>query len=233
MALVKVCVSLTVSDKVEPVLYGPYLRQRVGQIDLVLSCGDLPYYYLEFIVSTLDVPLFFVHGNHDVPVATQTDWDPPQHPAVFDWGTDLHGRSLHYQGLILAGLEGCRVYNPGAPFQYTENQTAWQAFRLGWALRWNQLCYGRALDLLVTHAPAYSIHDAKDVAHTGFLTYLTLLQRYKPLLMIHGHNHVYNRSIAMETDYQDVHVVNSYGYRIIELAPAPSGHGWTLISTNQ
>jgi len=33
---------LTVSDKVEPVLYGPYIRERVGKIDLVLACGDLP-----------------------------------------------------------------------------------------------------------------------------------------------------------------------------------------------
>ena len=56
---------LTVSDKVEPVLYGPYIRERVGKVDLILACGDLPYYYLEYIVGLLDVPLFYVHGNHD------------------------------------------------------------------------------------------------------------------------------------------------------------------------
>ena len=58
---------LTVSDKVEPVLYGPYIRERVGKIDLVLACGDLPHYYLEYIIGLLDAPLFFVHGNHDRP----------------------------------------------------------------------------------------------------------------------------------------------------------------------
>jgi len=31
----------------------------------VLSCGDLPPYYLEFLVTVLDVPLFDVRGNHD------------------------------------------------------------------------------------------------------------------------------------------------------------------------
>ena len=56
---------LTVSDKVEPVLYSPYIRERVGQIDLILACGDLPDYYLEYIVGVLDAPLYFVHGNHD------------------------------------------------------------------------------------------------------------------------------------------------------------------------
>ena len=51
---------LTVSDKVEPVLYGPYIRERVGKIDLILACGDLPDYYLEYIVGVLDAPLYFV-----------------------------------------------------------------------------------------------------------------------------------------------------------------------------
>jgi len=40
---------------------------RFGDVELVLSCGDLPYYYLEYIVSMLNVPLLYVHGNHDAP----------------------------------------------------------------------------------------------------------------------------------------------------------------------
>ena len=34
--------------------------------DLVLSCGDLPFDYLEYLVSRLDVPVFYVPGNHDL-----------------------------------------------------------------------------------------------------------------------------------------------------------------------
>ena len=48
---------LTVSDKVEPVLYGPYARERVGKVDLILGCGDLPYDYLDYIASVLAEPL--------------------------------------------------------------------------------------------------------------------------------------------------------------------------------
>ncbi len=224
---------LTVSDKLEPVLYGPYIKERVGHVDLILACGDLPYHYLEFVVGLLDVPLFFVHGNHDVPVnASRLDY--PELPgAPLEWATNLHRRTVNYQGLLLAGLEGCRVYNPGSPFQYSEGEVSRQAFRLAWALRLNRLRYGRYLDVLVTHAPPYSIHDDRDVAHTGFYTYLSILRRYRPLLMVHGHNHVYRRGSAVDVDnvYHGVTVVNTFGFRIIELARGMAG-GWRIVSTN-
>ena len=72
---------LTVSDKVEPVLYGPYIRERVGQIDLILACGDLPYYYLEYIVSLLDRPLYYVHGNHDKAILRPSEPESAVRPA--------------------------------------------------------------------------------------------------------------------------------------------------------
>ncbi len=112
---------LTVSDKVEPVLYGPYIRERVGQVDLVLACGDLPYYYLEYIVGLLDVPLFYVHGNHDK-VMAPTSHGVPAASDTISWATNLHGRAVEHKGLLLAGLEGCRRYSPERPFQYTEGE---------------------------------------------------------------------------------------------------------------
>jgi Icc-related predicted phosphoesterase len=224
---------LTVSDKVEPVLYGPYIRERVGKIDLVLGCGDLPYYYLEYIVGLLDAPLFYVHGNHDavperriVPAAEASD------PRAFDWGTDLHGRRVHYQGLLLAGLEGCRMYKPGAPFQYQERQVRWQVLNLIWRLAWNRLRYGRYLDVLVTHAPPRGIHDAEDLPHQGFEAYLKLLRRCRPTLMIHGHTHVYNRNDITETDFGDTRIINTYGYRVLELAPQWETGGWELVRSS-
>jgi len=56
---------LTVSDKVVDCIYSPRLKEKFGDVELVLSCGDLPFYYLEYIVSILNVPLFYVMGNHD------------------------------------------------------------------------------------------------------------------------------------------------------------------------
>ena len=59
---------LAVTDKVVEFIYSPSLVEKFGGVDMVLSCGDLPYYYLEYIVSLLNVPLLYVHGNHDPPV---------------------------------------------------------------------------------------------------------------------------------------------------------------------
>lgn len=225
---------LTVSDKIEPVLYGPYLRERVGKIDLVLGCGDLPGYYLEYIVGLLDAPLFYVHGNHDQPApngarpleATGSAW------SIHDWGVDLHGRAVRYSGLLLAGLDGCRRYNPGASFQYSERQVSWQVFRLLQRLRWNRLRHGRYLDILITHAPPRGIHDADDLPHQGFAAYLKLLRAARPTLMIHGHTHIYNRNTVTESDFDGTRIINTYGYRVLELAPEWETGGWELVRSS-
>ncbi|MEJ5198441.1 MAG: metallophosphoesterase [Anaerolineae bacterium] len=225
---------LTVSDKVEPVLYGPYLRERVGKIDLVLGCGDLPDYYLEYIIGLLDAPLFYVHGNHDRPAPPGQD-RPPTPGAecgVYEWGVDLHGRTARYQGLLLAGLEGCRRYTPGAPFQYTEAQMRRQVYVLMARLFWNRLRYGRCLDILITHAPPAGIHDAEDVPHRGFAAYLPLLRICRPTLMIHGHTHIYNRNHVTETDFGATRIINTYGYRVLELAPQWETGGWELVRSS-
>ncbi len=231
---------LTVSDKVEPVLYGPYIRERVGKVDLVLACGDLPYYYLEYIVGLLDVPLYYVHGNHDK-VITQPHEDLRVEPVTtikpLSWATNLHMRRGCHDGLLLAGLEGCRQYNPGAPFQYRETAVRWQAQVLGARLLLNRLRYGRYLDILITHAPPRGIHDDEDLPHQGFETYLTFLRRFTPALMIHGHQHVYNRSMTTETDYGETRIINTYGYRVLELGRRTGDNGrttgWELVSSSR
>jgi uncharacterized protein len=224
---------LTVSDKVEPVLYSPFIRERVGEIDLILACGDLPYYYLEYIVDQLDAPLFFVHGNHDKLIPPANPFGVFASPAGLSWAVDLHARVRCYHGLLVAGLEGCRVYNPGAPFQYSESDVRWQTIRLAQRLVFNRCRYGRYLDILITHAPPRGIHDAADLPHQGFETYLRLLRCYRPLLMIHGHQHIYNRNDTSVTDYAGTRIINTYGYRVTELAPAAGGRGWEIVSTSR
>ena len=45
--------------------------------DLVIGCGDLPFDYLEYLVSRLDVPLLYVPGNHDASlVPPDMTWMP-------------------------------------------------------------------------------------------------------------------------------------------------------------
>ncbi|MGE5602288.1 MAG: metallophosphoesterase [Nitrososphaerales archaeon] len=220
---------LTVSDKVEPVLYGPYIRERVGQVDLILACGDLPYYYLEYIVGLLDVPLYYVHGNHDKVVAPNRH-DVPSTDATVSWATNLNGRTVEHRGLLLAGLEGCRRYSPERPFQYTEREMRFHTSRLGLKLLPNKLRHGRYLDILITHAPPRGIHDDEDIPHQGFESYLNFMRTYRPMLLIHGHQHVYNRNLTMETVYLGTRVLNTYGYRVIELVQNEGR--WQLVSSS-
>ena len=56
---------LAISDEVVDWIYSPSLSRRCGDVDAVISCGDLPIHYLEYVTSTLNVPCYYVRGNHD------------------------------------------------------------------------------------------------------------------------------------------------------------------------
>ncbi|MEM7345845.1 MAG: metallophosphoesterase, partial [Chloroflexota bacterium] len=98
---------LCVSDKVVEHLYSAGVAQRHKDIDLIIGCGDLPYYYLEFLVSMLNKPLFYVHGNHDVDKEYLADGSIITAPGG---GTNLHRVSYQEGELLLAGLEGSIRY---------------------------------------------------------------------------------------------------------------------------
>ena len=55
---------LSLSDVELPAIYNSRIKERFNEVDLVISCGDLPYYYLEYVITMLNVPLYYVHGNH-------------------------------------------------------------------------------------------------------------------------------------------------------------------------
>ena len=57
---------LTISDRVEKSFLKEHLlREKCHGIHLILACGDLPSYYLEYLLNSLNVPLYYVPGNHD------------------------------------------------------------------------------------------------------------------------------------------------------------------------
>jgi Icc-related predicted phosphoesterase len=202
---------LAVSDQVVKGIYSSHIRKRFGHVDIVVSCGDLPYSYLEYIVSMLDVPCFFVHGNHDGPIHT-ADGCVLTEPG--GW-IDLDGRTVESKGVLLAGLEGSIRYRPDGCFQYTEGEMTFKALQLALALAMNRVRYGRYLDILVTHAPPLGIHDGKDWPHRGFKVFLDLMDRFRPRYLLHGHKHIYGLE-AWQTHYRNTKVINVYPYRVIE-----------------
>lgn len=203
---------LVISDIVEDGLYNPGVMGRFGDVDLVLSCGDLPPYYLEYLVSTLNKPLYFVCGNHG-PFAERRDGDRVEIPGCVNIDT----RVVSAGGLLIAGLEGSMRYKPGARYQYTEMDMFWKIMRLVPRLLWNKLRHGRFLDILVTHAPPAGIHDAQDPCHRGFKQFLHFMDWFAPRYHLHGHMHLYLPFQERETDYKQTRVINAYGYYLLDI----------------
>jgi Icc-related predicted phosphoesterase len=206
---------LTISDKVDELLYSPAIKHLFADVDLVLGCGDLPHYYLEFIVTMLGGPLFYVVGNHANEIK---HYYKPAHQWEYPGGCEnIDGRIVHYKGLSIAGLEGSMRYNNNRHFQYTDREMAWKVRKLMPGLLLNKLFHGRYLDILISHAPPQGIHDKPDLCHQGFRALRTFIERFRPRYLIHGHVHVYSPSETTESVYHDTTVLNAYGYRTLEI----------------
>jgi len=203
---------LAVSDIELGFIYNLQIAQRFKGVDLLISCGDLPYYYLEFMISMINQPLYYVRGNHASPVEFTTAGERTN-----PWGaTDLHHRHVRTQeGLLLAGIEGSIRYNKG-DYQYTQGEMWGMVFDLIPGLIYNRVRYGRFLDIFVTHAPPWRIHDMADLPHHGIKAFRWLIRTFKPKYHLHGHIHVYHNKMVTQTQIGSTSVMNCYGYREFE-----------------
>ena len=199
---------LCVSDMEAPQLHNAdNLRRQYGDIDAVISCGDLSPSYLEFIATIIAAPMFYVRGNHDESYERQ----PPG-------GIDLHRQVVEFRGLTLAGLEGSIRYNKG-PIQYTQSQMLRMVLGLAPALLWNRWARKRGIDLFVTHSPAKDIHDGSDVAHRGFSSFLFFMKWFRPRYMLHGHVHTWDRRKVTRTEFESTCVLNINPFTVLQLDP--------------
>jgi Icc-related predicted phosphoesterase len=192
---------LSVSDVVDPMLYPRVDKGRFGRIDLVLGCGDLPPEYLSYLAHAFDAPLFYVKGNHDIRYQNR----PPL------GCRNIHERLVRFGGLKILGLEGSMWYN-GGPYQYTEKQMRRLVRRLQPVIWWRG-----GVDIIVTHAPPFGIHDARDVCHRGFECYWRFLLKHRPMYFVHGHIHRhFDNEADRRTRVAETVVINSYGHTLLE-----------------
>lgn len=195
---------LAIADAVSPVLYDYFEADRWRQVDIVLSAGDLPPEYLDFLCSSLNVPVLYVRGNHDGRYETSR----------FDGSENIHGRIVTYNGLRIAGFEGCRRYNHGGACQYTEAQMRRTVRRS----RIKALRHGPP-DIILSHAPASGCHDDTDECHRGFDCFHDAINSWKPSLFVHGHVHAYHRG-PTTSQVGNTTVINVFPYRLITVPAA-------------
>src|SRR3977135_4636799 len=90
---------LAVADEVDSRLYGNRALHARTSPDLILGAGDLPAYYLDYLVSKLDVPLYAIHGNHDAkpPLEGSSGYEV----CGASW---IGRRGVHIGGLLGAGF---------------------------------------------------------------------------------------------------------------------------------
>ena len=203
---------LSISDEVVSFIYSPRVKERFGDVDFVLACGDLPYAYQEYIISLLNIPLYFVHGNHD-PELEYGAGKPRSYPFG---GINLHRRIVRNHGLLLAGVEGCIRYSRRTLYQYTQREMWGHVLSLLPGLLFNKAIYGRYLDIFITHAPPKGIHEGKDWTHQGIRAFRWLLDTFQPRYYIHGHVHRYRPDTIVETQIGSTSILNTYPYRVIE-----------------
>ncbi|MCL4560773.1 MAG: metallophosphoesterase [Chloroflexi bacterium] len=205
---------LTVSDIEIDFIYSPVIADRFADVDLVLSCGDLSNYYLEYIISMLDVPLYFIRGNHH----NQEEYAVTGSRLAPWGGINLHARGVNHLGLLVAGVEGSLLYNYG-PCQYTQGEMWMWVFKLVPRLLFNRIRYGRFLDVFISHAPPWKVHDGSDQAHRGVNAFRWLDQTFHPAFHFHGHTHLYSSNAPIEEALGRTRVINTYGYRVTEIQP--------------
>lgn len=203
---------LAVSDQVVERVYTLANNGHFKGIDLILGCGDLPYTYLEYLLTVLNRPLFYVPGNHD------PDFNPRDERSKADGGSNLDLETAVYNQTLIGGFGGSVRYRPDGTNQYTQSEAFQRAYQMIPQLLVNRIKYRRALDILISHSPPMGIHDDNDQAHHGLKALNWLLGFAKPRYLFHGHTHFYRNNIAeFDTIIEETRIINVYPYKVIDI----------------
>lgn len=192
---------LVIGDEVVPAFYQYYRPGIFKGIDLIISCGDLPARYLEFIATVFNGDVLYVPGNHDE--------DYVAHPPL--GCINIDGRLFVWRGLRIFGLGGSMRYKEG-PYQYTQKEMK-RRLRKAWL----QLFSHQGIDIFVSHAPPFGLHDSSDLCHTGFEAFVTVLEKYKPKYYIYGHVHMNYGDFPRTDTFESTLMVNSFRQYVLDI----------------
>ena len=196
---------LVIADHEEKALWDDWseeMAEQFSDIDLILSAGDLDADYLEFLVTMLNVPLVYVHGNHD----ESYQKNPPQGCIDAD-GKIVEIKCGDPSGRIrILGLGGSMRYNDDAPYMFTKQGIKGKMKGQG------------AFEILLTHAPCKGCGDLEDLPHQGFACFNDLLNKRRPGLHVYGHVHrAYTEDFRRTINHPSgTLLVNADNYYVIE-----------------
>jgi uncharacterized protein len=181
---------LAIADEVSPFIYSENFPHNLPPFDLVLSAGDMPGY---------------VRDN------------TREHTRLPGGCLNAHAGVLEIGGVLIAGFEGSARYRPG-PHQYSEWQMHLLTRRLTPRLLLNQRRYGRAVDVLLTHAPPKGPHEGADFPHRGVGAFNRFVDLWRPKLHVHGHVHLNGANAPREyLTESGTRVINAFGFTLIDL----------------
>lgn len=193
---------LFIADEESRYYWDFYEKGKLDNIDLIVSCGDLAPQYLEFLATFTKCPILYIHGNHD---GCYKETPPGGCICIDD---DIYV----YKGLRIMGLGGCKCYNYGEN-QFTEEEMKKRYKKLRRKIKKNN-----GIDMLITHAPAYHLNDSEDLPHSGFKTFIDIMDEQTPMLFAHGHVHInYGRDFKRESTYNKTRIINAYEKYIVEI----------------
>lgn len=227
---------LCLSDYVDPLVYNQNIKETFSDVDLVLCAGDLPLDYVDFVVTMLNKPTYFIFGNHNLKDYSYYHKNARSMPGEHsDYNNSNFGHGGTYAGfkvfkdfnltftdpqtgkttpLLIAGLSGSIKYNNSLN-QFTDKQMKGKIIKLIPKLLINKIKYGRYLDILLTHASPRHIHDKEDPCHKGFECFNWFIEKFKPAYLIHGHIHLYDAREERVTKVGETTVLNAYAHWII------------------
>jgi Icc-related predicted phosphoesterase len=232
---------LAVSDKESATLLNwiEQGREDLKAIDLIVSCGDLPSSYLEYISGALDKDVIYVRGNHDQEVSLGVEithdaapfLQGPSYKDQFDGLRNLHGKLFYYHDWVFVGFEGSLWYNGEGP-QYHEDQMHRVVKNIENRLRFRKLSdwFRGSMHkiVVISHAPLSGVHDAQDLCHRGFQCFHHFLNTFSPVFWIHGHTATENLTQNQMSRCGKTTVLNAFEYKFINIQP---GHD-PLVSFN-